>query len=75
VAQHLDQVDLMAYDTTMPFRSWYGGYVARQTELALGAVPARVQLLIGIPCYHYTNFAHRAAAETVPPRWGAYGWR
>jgi hypothetical protein len=65
VSQHVDQVDLMAYDTTMPFPSWYGGYVAQQTGLALRAVPSRVQLLIGIPCYHYTNFAHRASAETV----------
>jgi len=65
VSRNTDQIDLMAYDTTMPFRSWYGGYVARETELALGAVPARVQLLIGIPCYHYTNFVHSDAAETV----------
>jgi len=65
VSQHVDQVDLMAYDTTMPFPSWYGGYVAQQTGLALRAVPPRVRLLIGIPCYHYTNFAHRASAETV----------
>jgi hypothetical protein len=65
VSQHVDQVDLMAYDTTMPFPSWYGGYVAQQTALALRAVPSRVRLLIGIPCYHYTNFAHHASAETV----------
>ncbi len=65
VSQYVDQVDLMAYDTTMPFQSWYGGYVARQTSLALRAVPARVRLLIGVPCYHYTNLAHRASAETV----------
>jgi hypothetical protein len=65
VSQHVDQVDLMAYDTAMPFGSLYGGYVARQTSLALAAVPARVRLLIGIPCYHYTNLQHRASAETV----------
>jgi hypothetical protein len=65
VARDVGQVDLMAYDTTMPFGSWYGGYVAQQTELALGAVPARTRLLIGVPCYHYTNLAHRASAETV----------
>jgi hypothetical protein len=65
VSRHVDQVDLMAYDTTMPFASWYGGYVERQTELALAAVPATTRLLIGIPCYHYSNLAHDASAETV----------
>jgi hypothetical protein len=65
VSRYVDQVDLMAYDTTMPFPSWYGGYVARQTDLALGALPASVRLLIGIPCYHYSDFAHSASAETV----------
>lgn len=65
VSRHVDQVDLMAYDTTMPFPSWYGGYVARETELALGAVPAGTRLLVGIPCYHYSNLAHHASAETV----------
>lgn len=34
VSRHVDQVDLMAYDT-------------------------------GIPCYHYSNLAHQASAETV----------
>jgi hypothetical protein len=65
VAGRVNQVALMAYDTTMPFGSWYGGYVVRQAELALRAVPARVRLLIGVPCYHYTNLAHFASAETV----------
>lgn len=65
VSRHVDQVDLMAYDTAMPFGSWYGGYVARETELALPAVPAGTRLLVGIPCYHYSNLAHHASAETV----------
>jgi hypothetical protein len=65
VSRHVDQVDLMAYDTTMPFGSWYGGDVERETELALAAVPATTRLLIGIPCYHYSNLGHEASAETV----------
>ena len=65
VASVVDQVALMAYDTGMPFSSWYGGYVARETGLALRAVPPRVRLLIGVPCYHYSNLAHEASAETV----------
>jgi hypothetical protein len=65
VSSRVNQVALMAYDTSMPLGSWYGGYVARQAELALRAVPPRVRLLIGVPCYHYTNLAHEASAETV----------
>lgn len=65
VSGMVDQVALMTYDTTMPFPSWYGGYLVRETELALGAVPARVGLLIGVPCYHYTTITHIASAETV----------
>jgi hypothetical protein len=65
IASQVDQVALMDYDTTMPFPSWYGGFAARQTELALRAVPRRVRLLIGVPCYHYADFAHHPGAETV----------
>jgi hypothetical protein len=65
VASLVGQVAVMTYDTTMPVASMYAGFVARETELALRAVPPRVRLLMGAPCYHYTTFAHRASAETV----------
>lgn len=44
----------------------YGGLVARQTRLALAAVPARTDPLIGVPAYHDENLGHHAWAETVP---------
>lgn len=65
VAALVGQVAMMTYDTTMPYASVYSGFVVRETELALRAVPPRVRLLIGAPCYHYSTFAHRSSAETV----------
>lgn len=65
VAREVDQVAVRSYDTGMPFRSWYGGYVKRETALALQAVPRRTELLMGLPAYHVNNLAHHAAAETV----------
>jgi hypothetical protein len=43
------------------------GYVRRSTELALAAVPAQVDLLIGVPAYHEESFYHHAVAETIGP--------
>ncbi|HSR25943.1 MAG TPA: hypothetical protein VLW53_20490 [Candidatus Eisenbacteria bacterium] len=65
VAHRVDQVVLMAYDTGLPLESLYGGYVARQTRLALRAVPATTDLLIGVPAFHDENPGHHAAAETL----------
>jgi hypothetical protein len=65
VAHRVDQVVMMAYDTGLPLESLYGGYVARQTRLALRAVPASTDLLIGVPAFHDENPGHHAAAETL----------
>jgi hypothetical protein len=65
VAHEVDQVVLMAYDTGLPAESLYGGYVARQTRLALRAVPPSRDLLIGVPAFHDRNPAHHPEAETV----------
>jgi hypothetical protein len=65
VAGEVDQVALMAYDTGLPTRAGYGGYVRRVTAGALAAVPARVTLFIGVPAYHDRRLTHHEAAETV----------
>jgi hypothetical protein len=65
VAVRVNEVALMAYDTALPSRRAYGGYVRRQTELALRAVPDDVTLLIGLPAYHENTFKHHSSAETV----------
>ncbi|WP_371516318.1 hypothetical protein [Kitasatospora sp. NBC_01300] len=65
-ARRVDQVAVMAYDTSMPTEPLYGGYVALQTELALEATPAGVDLLIGLPFFWDDRHGHRGDAETVP---------
>jgi hypothetical protein len=65
VAGRVSQVALMAFSTGMPFPSWYGGYVARETRLALRAVPSATGLMLGIPAYAASNVGHHGSAETV----------
>jgi hypothetical protein len=65
VATRADQVAVMAYDTTLPFAWAYRGYVTRETEIALSAVPQNVGLLIGAPAYHTRNPGHWDFAETM----------
>ncbi|MFD7158252.1 hypothetical protein ACFV9C_26890 [Kribbella sp. NPDC059898] len=65
VAERVDQIAVMTYDTAMPLESLYGGYVAKQTELALEVTPPATDLLIGLPAYWENNAAHWGHAETV----------
>ncbi|MFI9274180.1 hypothetical protein ACIGXM_26255 [Kitasatospora sp. NPDC052896] len=65
VARRVDQIAVMSYDTGMPARSLYSGYVARQTTLALEATPASVGLVMGLPAYYADQWGHRGSAETV----------
>jgi hypothetical protein len=64
VALDVDEVAVMAYDSGMPTSAVYSGYVRRQTQLAMSAIPSTVDLLIGAPAYHTTEPGH-TAAETV----------
>ncbi|CQR62093.1 hypothetical protein [Streptomyces leeuwenhoekii] len=66
VARRVDQIAVMSYDTMQPLQSTYGGYVARQTALALEATPPTTDLLMGLPFFHENRFGHWAHAETVP---------
>ncbi|RCG27593.1 hypothetical protein DTL70_04485 [Streptomyces diacarni] len=65
VAGRVDQIALMSYDTWLPVESLYGGYVARQTRLALQAAPDDVDVLMGLPFFHTDSMGHHAGAETV----------
>ncbi|HEX6467850.1 MAG TPA: hypothetical protein VF069_02045 [Streptosporangiaceae bacterium] len=65
VAGRIDQIAIMSYDTALPTRSLYGGYVRRQTALALKAVPPQTDLLMGLPAFHTRDLGHHASAETV----------
>ncbi|MFH8790467.1 membrane protein [Streptomyces roseoverticillatus] len=65
VARRTDQIAVMSYDTALPVESLYGGYVARQTELALQVTPAGTDLLMGLPFYHTDDLGHHGHAETA----------
>ncbi|MEU4417127.1 hypothetical protein [Nocardia salmonicida] len=65
VARRSDQVAVMSYDTAMPTRALYSGYVAQQTELAAEVTPDGVDLLMGAPAFWADDRGHRGAAETV----------
>ncbi|MEX2985112.1 glycosyl hydrolase family 18 protein [Streptomyces sp. C36] len=65
VARRVDQIAVMSYDTALPWENLYGGYVARQTALALEVTPATTDLLMGLPFYHTDNWGHQSRAETA----------
>jgi spore germination protein YaaH len=65
VARRVEQIAVMSYDTAMPLESLYGGYVAKQTSLALEVTPDHVDLLMGLPAYWESNPSHWGHAETV----------
>ncbi|TWD79465.1 hypothetical protein FB561_0523 [Kribbella amoyensis] len=65
VARRVEQIAVMSYDTAMPLESLYGGYVAKQTKLALEVTPAEVDLLMGLPAYWESNPSHWGHAESV----------
>ncbi|TDW88955.1 hypothetical protein [Kribbella sp. VKM Ac-2566] len=65
VAERVNQVAVMSYDTALPLESLYGGYVAKQTKLALEVTPPATDLLMGLPAYWENNPAHWGDAETV----------
>lgn len=65
VARRVNQIAVMSYDTAMPLESLYGGYVAKQTKLALEVTPPTTDILMGLPAYWENNPAHWGGAETV----------
>jgi hypothetical protein len=65
VISRVDQVAVMTYDSFTPLQSLYGGYVARQAELALDLAPDDKLVLIGAPAYHDHGLAWADAAESV----------
>ncbi|MGW2192352.1 hypothetical protein ACWCSH_08345 [Streptosporangium sp. NPDC001682] len=65
VAKLTDQVAIMTYDSYLPFPSVYGGYVVRQSTLALELVPEEKTVLIGAPAYHDHGVSWADEAESV----------
>lgn len=64
VAQRVDEIAVMNYDSAIPTGTVYAGYVRLQTQLAIGAVPGNVTLLMGLPAYHTGELGH-TGGETV----------
>jgi hypothetical protein len=64
VAQWVDEIAVMNYDSAIPTGTAYAGYVRLQTQLALDAVPDNVTLLMGVPAYHTDELGH-TGGETV----------
>lgn len=58
VATRVDEVAIMAYDTALPTRAAYAGYVRVETSLAVRAVPPGTVLLIGVPAFHTRDLGH-----------------
>lgn len=58
VARHVDQVAVMTYDSAMPLPHLYRRFVARNTRLLARALPAGVELLVGVPSYADWNVGH-----------------
>lgn len=69
VAERVDQVAVMSYDTALWSASAYTGFVRDETAAALAAVPPWVALLMGAPAYRTTgsgpDLGHVDSAETV----------
>lgn len=63
IASRVDQIAVMAYDSGLPTRGLFGGYVTRQTELALELTPPGTDLLIGLPFFHDQTIGHHENAE------------
>ncbi|GAA3124605.1 membrane protein [Streptosporangium carneum] len=65
VVTRADQVAIMTYDSFLPSELLYGGYVVRQSTLALELVPEEKTLLIGAPAYHDHGVEWGDMAESV----------
>ncbi|MEV5409477.1 hypothetical protein AB0K60_11660 [Thermopolyspora sp. NPDC052614] len=65
VADLVDQVAIMTYDSFLPFESLYGGHVVRQATLALENLPPHKTILIGAPAYHDHGWSRLDASESV----------
>lgn len=65
VADRVDQVAVMAYDTAMPTDWLYDALVAEETARLGDALNVRTTLFIGAPAYAERTWLHDPAAETL----------
>lgn len=65
VADNVDQVAVMMYDTAIPF-AWLYGYVVKwQVEKITTALGGKVLLFVGVPTYEEERWSFHANAENM----------
>ena len=65
VAENVDQIAVMMYDTAMPF-AWFYGYVVKwQVEKITTLLGGKVLLFFGIPTYEEERWSFHANAENM----------
>lgn len=65
VAEHADQVAVMAYDSALPLGHLYERFVARQARVLGRVLPDDTELLIGVPSYEEWNIGHWPAENVA----------
>lgn len=65
IAETADSVVFPGHATGMPTTSTYGGFMVRQTELALDALPEGVSVRIGAPAFEDARWGEASSTETV----------
>lgn len=65
VADRVDQVAVMAYDTAMPTDWLYGSVVEDETALLGDGLNAKTAVFIGAPTYNERTWLHNPASESL----------
>jgi hypothetical protein len=65
VADRVDQIAVMAYDTAMPTDWLYGSLVEEQTALLGNGLNAKTAVFVGAPAYDERTWLHDPASETL----------
>ena len=65
IANHVDQIAVMMYDTAIPF-AWFYGYVVKwQVEKITTLLDGKVLLFFGVPTYEEERWSFHANAENM----------
>ena len=65
VAQNVDQIAIMTYDTALPADWLYGNIMQWQTYNTLNLLGSEKTIFIGIPTYDEKSFGHNPKAENM----------
>lgn len=65
VAEHVDQIAVMMYDTALPVDWLYGSFVAWVTKTLLTSLDPELTLFMGVPSYEEHRWGFHPEAENV----------